>query len=112
MLAAGVAHAARRLWRRCDLEAGDEVVLDHLVESLYRLSIAYQPGVGEPAVEALEKAPEHVRGIVDRLLPVAWAPPRRGGAAAGVGGDLAVGVLGVVEEETVEEVAVAVAVEQ
>jgi len=73
-LAAAVAFAARRLWRRRDLETADQVILDLLVEALYRLGVLYRPGVGLAAADALASAPRHVRVLVDKLLPVAFRP--------------------------------------
>ena len=52
----------------------DETILDLLVEALYRLGVAYRPGIGRSAVDAIAEAPPFVRELVDQLLPVAWRP--------------------------------------
>ena len=82
--------------RRNGLEQSVVVVLDLLVEALFRLGISYQPGEGEPAVAALEKAPDTVRELVARLIPIAVVPQ---------------GQYQQLAEETVEEDAVPAAVE-
>ena len=70
-LASSVAFAARRLWRRADLEGSDEVVLDLLCEALQRIGHQYRPKEGEPAVQALASAPSHIRELVQSLAEVA-----------------------------------------
>jgi len=71
-LAAAVAHAARRLWRRSDIEEADEVVLDLLTEALCRWGHLYGPRQGgASAAAAVQSAPQHVRALVSALLPVA-----------------------------------------
>ena len=83
-LAAAVAHAARRLWRRSDREGADDVVLDLLVEALDRLGRASRPREGEPARAALAAAPAHVRALLARLEPVAVRPAAVAAAAGEV----------------------------
>jgi len=73
-LAAAVGHAARRLWRRFDLEFIDTVVLDLLTEALARIGHQYQPRSGRPARLALAAAPRHILDIVGMVLPLAGPP--------------------------------------
>jgi len=68
-LAGAIGAASRKLWRRTDLASSDTVVLDLLIEALVRVGDSIRPH-GAGAV-ALEKAPDHVRRLIDRLVPVA-----------------------------------------
>ena len=77
-LAASVGFAARRLWRRADLESVDEVVLDLLCEALQRIGHDYRPKEGMPAAQALATAPSYIQELVQTLEKV--ATPGQNGA--------------------------------
>ena len=66
-LAGAVGAAARRLWRRSDLSAQDEVVLDLLVEGLVRVGELLRPSGS--LRDELSDAPPHVRGLIARFRP-------------------------------------------
>ena len=68
-LAGAIGSSARRLWRRSDLSAQDEVILDLLVEGLVRVSALLRP-TGSLHDE-LKDAPHNVRGLIARLVPIA-----------------------------------------
>ena len=70
-LAAAVAFAARRLWRRASLSDADTVILDLLVEALHRMGHEYRAPAGQRATQCLQSAPQHVVDIVARLGPLA-----------------------------------------
>ena len=71
-LASAVAHAARRLWRRGDLEQPDLVILDLLSEALARWGHLYGPKGGSvPVAVALAEAPQHIQEAVAALQPLA-----------------------------------------
>ena len=73
-LAAAVGFAARKLWRRRDLETEDELILDLLVEALDRMGRLYRPRTAAHAAAALASAPPHVGALVARLEPLASRP--------------------------------------
>ena len=70
-VAAAVGFAARRMWRRKDLQDKDLVILDLLVEALARLGQLYGPRAGQPAAAALAAAPPRIGELVAKLAPVA-----------------------------------------
>ena len=70
-LAAAVAFAARRLWRRDDLAVEDQVVLKHLFCALEELGRLYRPPAGATARAALALAPSDVVSMVNSLQRLA-----------------------------------------
>ena len=70
-LAAAVGYAARKLWRRKDLEEIAEVVLNLLMEAVQRMGRKYGPSEGLGADQALAQAPRHTQQLVNRIEPIA-----------------------------------------
>ena len=73
-VAASLGYAARRLWRRSDLEEADLVVLDLVCEALSRLGHLLRPKEGQAAVEVLASAPRHYQEVASKLLSLAKTP--------------------------------------
>ena len=67
------------------------VVLDLLVEALARMGQLYNPAAGQPACEALRRAPPHVRALVEQVRPLAErgleVPVEKAAQHASVSGD-------------------------
>ena len=70
-LAGAVGFAARRMWRRSELEEADLIVLDLLVEALARMGRLCGPRAGAPAADSLAAAPRHVKELVEKVVPLA-----------------------------------------
>ena len=66
-LASTIGYAARRLWRRKDVEEIDRVILDLICEALQRIGHSYRPKEGEGALRALAQAPSHIKELVSSL---------------------------------------------
>ena len=66
-LASAIGYAARKLWRRKDLEPVDQVILDLICEALQRIGHSYRPREGEGARQALARAPTHIQELVSSL---------------------------------------------
>ena len=75
VLAASVAYAARRMWRLPRLSTEEEVILDLLVEALWRMGKQFRKPAAKHANVALASSPAHVRKLVALLQPVAQPPP-------------------------------------
>jgi len=73
-MARALGAAGRMLWRREDLESGDEVVLDLVAEALARLAPSLRPPHKAAAVEALKQAPCQVQDECRLLLSIALRP--------------------------------------
>ena len=76
-LASTIGYAARKMWRRKDLEDIDNIILDLLCEALQRIGHSYRPREGEGALQALAKAPSHIKELVSSLENIA-KPGRKG----------------------------------
>ena len=66
-LASAIGYAARRLWRRKDLEDVDTIILDLICEALQRIGHSYRPREGDGALQALARAPSHIQELVSSL---------------------------------------------
>jgi len=80
-LAGALGAAGRRLWRRKDLEVVDEVVLDLVVEALFRIGNLVRPAGRWAAADA----PPHIQELVAKLVPVACGDVPVVSVAAGGG---------------------------
>ena len=74
-LASNLGFAARKLWRRNDLDIMDEVILDLVCEALVRLGQSYRPKEGGTlAKENLARAPTEIQEMIESLVNLAKPP--------------------------------------
>ena len=74
-IAAALAVAGRKLWRRGDLTPADEVIVDLVMESLHRLGAMLRPQDGTPADLVVAQALPDVREQCERLVQLARRGP-------------------------------------